>query len=214
MSLINTQRWESLERRRPTLFLLAGVLFGLNVALVASVIATSADSTILVLGEAFNAAGWALALVGLLGFYPGLAERSPWLARAGVVCAVIGVVVFIVLSVMSVVYGLELVEGSLESLVPLILPGVLLGGVVSFLLFGVASLRTDGQPARIGLLLVVPSLITITNIGIGAAGVDSSYTLLGIVSGLLVVMLAIAFGLQASTGRADRGGVSPESSAK
>ncbi len=209
MSLISTQRWESIEQRRSTLFLVAGILFGINVAIVVTVITTGVEQMTLLLGETFNAAAWAVALVGLLGLYPGMADRSNRLARAGAVFAAIGIVVFAVLSVLSLVFYLELVEGGIENLVPLILPGVIIGGVLSFLVFGVISLRTDIYPRSIGILLLLPPLIVIANIIIGAAGVESSYSLLGIVSGLLLVVLAIGFRLRSSSGSTDRGEVTP-----
>lgn len=214
MALISTQRWEALEQRRSSLFLLAGVLFGINVAIVATGIGTGAERMITLLGETVNAGAWAVALLGLLALYPGLNERSRWLARAGAVCAAIGVVVFTALSVLSLVYYLEFVEGTIDSLVPLILPGVLIGGVLSFLLFGVGSLRTDVHPPSLGILLFLPSLIVITNIVTGAAGIESPYALLGIVSGLLVVTLAIGFRLRSSPGSSDRSEVTPGKAVK
>ncbi|MFB6233829.1 MAG: hypothetical protein ABEH81_07240 [Halopenitus sp.] len=214
MALVSAQRWESLENRRSTLFLVAGILFGINVVIVATGTATGSDEMTTLLGEAFNAAAWAVALVGLLGFYPGIADRSGWQARAGGVCAAIGVVVFTALSILSLMFYLEVVEGNIGSLVPLILPGVIIGGVLSFLLFGITSLRTDSHPRSIGVLLLFPPLIVVGNIISGAAGVESSYFLLGVVSGLLLVMLALGFRLRSSAPSSDQGEVTPKGAAK
>lgn len=214
MPIISTERWESLENWQSTLFLIAGVLFGINIVIVATGTATGSEKMTVLLGETFNAAAWAIALVGLLGFYPGVADRSTWLPRAGAVCAAIGVVVFTALSMLSLVYYVEFIDGNIESLVPLILPGVIIGGVLSFLLFGITSLRSDGHPRTIGVLLLLPPLLVVVNIMGGAAGVESPYFLLGVVSGLLLVMLALGFRLRSSSESSDHGEVTPGSAAK
>jgi hypothetical protein len=194
---------ESLEQWSATAFLIGGILIAINAAIVATGIVTSSEQVIVLLGETVNAAGWAAALVGLLGLYPGAADRSRWLARIGAVCAAIGVVVFTVLSVLSFVYYLELVEGTLQSLVPLILPGVIIGSVLAFLSFSIISLRTDVHPRSVGILLLLPALIVVVNIGSAIAGMDSSTFLLGIVSGLALVMLAIGYQLRTDPGPTD-----------
>jgi len=180
----------------PTFFLIAGGLFLINAVIVVSGITTGSERMTTLLGETFNAAAWAIALVGLLGLYPGVADRSRWLSRIGAICATIGVVVFTILSGLSLAFYVRIVEGSIQNLVPLILPGVILGGVLSFLLFGIATLRTEVYPRVIGSLLLLPPLIVVANIFGGATGLDSQYFLLGIVSSLLVVSLVIGFRLR------------------
>lgn len=206
MVLTSKDAWESLERWRATAFLVGGLLIAINAAIVATGIVTNSEQVIVLLGEAVNAAGWTAALVGLLGLYPNAADRSRWLARIGAGCAAIGVVVFTILSVLSFVYYLELVEGTLQSLVPLILPGVIIGSVLAFLSFSVVSLRTDAHPRSVGILLLLPALIVVVNIGSGIAGIASSTFLLGVVSGLALVMLAIGYRLRTGpepTGRTE-----------
>lgn len=214
MPLINTERWESLEQNRSKLFFLAGLLFAVNVVVIASGTATGSERMTMLLGETFNAAAWAVALLGLIGLYPGVANRRSWLARLGAVCAAIGVVVFTALSILSLVYYVEIIQGNIENLVPLILPGVIIGGVLSFLLFGIASLRTDDHPQIVGVLLLLPPLIVAANIISGAVGLDSSYLLLGIVGGLLLVMVALGFRLRSSFDGPDLGEVTQGSAAK
>lgn len=214
MPLISTERWESLEQSRSKLFFLAGLLFAVNVVVIATGTATGSERMTMLLGETFNAAAWAVALLGLIGLYPGVANRRSWLARLGAVCAAIGVVVFTALSILSLVYYVEIIQGNIESLVPLILPGVIIGGVLSFLLFGIASLRTDDHPQIVGVLLLLPPLIVAANIISGAVGLDSSYLLLGIVCGLLLVMVALGFRLRSSFDSPDLGEVTQGSAAK
>lgn len=211
MPIVSKQRWRSLERTSPTLFLIAGGFFLINAVLIVGGITTGSERMTTLLGETFNAAGWALALVGLLGLYPGVNEQNRWLSRIGAICATIGVVVFTVLSGLSLAFYVRIIEGSIQTLVPLILPGVFLGGVFSFLLFGIASLRTDVYPRTTGILLLLPPLIVVLNIIGGATGLGSQYFLLGIVSGLLVVMSVIGFRLRSSSSSTHRTESTPES---
>lgn len=204
-----TQRWASLERMSPTFFLLAAGFFLVNAAIVVSGISTGAERMTTLLGETFNAAGSVFALLGLLGFYPSVRSQRPWLSRSGAICATIGVGVFTVLSALSLAFYVRVIEGSIQTLVPLILPGVILGGVVSFLLLGIAVLRTDGYHQTMGLLLLLPPLIVILNIIGGATGLASEYFLLGVVSGLLVVTGVIGLRLRAASSATRRAETTP-----
>ena len=81
MSTNDTGLWESLKRRRSTAFLIAGLMFAVDAAIVAAVIGPLGEQYML-LGQAFVAAGWTAGFVGLLGVFPGLADRSRRLAQA------------------------------------------------------------------------------------------------------------------------------------
>ena len=197
-----------LERRRSTLFLVAGIAFVINAAVVATGIATNSDHLITTLGQAFVGVAWTAAFLGLLGLYPGLVERSRWLVRVGGVLVAIGVVVFAAMAVASLLYFAGIPDGEITDIVPLVLPGVILGSVLGFLSFGVASLRTDVHPRSVGILLLVPPLFVIANVGSGAFGIDSPYFILAIVSGLSLVMLATGFRLR-SSGATDHAEAAP-----
>lgn len=202
-------RWGFLERRRSTLFLLAGITFVVNAAVVATGIATNSDHLITTLGQTFVGIGWTAALLGLLGLYPGLAERSRWLVRAGGVLVAIGVVVFAAMAVASFLYFARIPDGEITAIVPLVLPGVILGSVLGFLSFAVASLRTDVYPRSVGVALLVPPLFVVANVASGAVGIDSPYFVLAIVIGLSLVMLTIGFRLRSSSRPTDRTEATP-----
>lgn len=191
--------WSRLERQRATLFLVAGGLCAINAAIVATGIVVGSEQMTTLLGETFNAAGWAFALLGLLGVYSGLAGRTGVMARIGAGCAVIGVVVFTLLSGLSLAFYAEIISGDIQSLVPLILPGTILGAIVSFLVLGVATLRTDVHPRSLGYLLLALPLLVIASIIRGAVGLGSPVYLLGIVSGMALVMITIGFRLGSAT---------------
>lgn len=189
---LSDRRWESLERWRATAFLLAGVMFVVDAAIVGAVIVAVGEDVML-LGQAFIAAGWTAAFVGLLGVYPGLSDRSPWLARAAAVFAVIGAVVFVAMAVASLVYFAGIPDGEITAIVPFFLPGVIIGSVLGFLCIGAASLRSDVHSTTVGVLLVALGLFPVVNIASGIGGVESLTFTLAIVVGLALVNLAIGY---------------------
>lgn len=202
MSFVKTI--EPLERRSATLFVAAGVMLALDAVIVLAEMVSGAER-LLVLGEAFSAGGWAVALLGLLGLYPSLVDRSRWLTRTGVVLSAIGVVTFVILAAASLVYGAGIPDGDLEALVPLFLPGVILGSVVAFVVFSAAILRTQGRSRTVGRLLLVPPAIVVVNILTGIAGVDSPLVLLVIVVALAMIFRAIGQALRTEEGSSRTG---------
>lgn len=191
MPLVSTQQWKSLERRSSTAFLVAGVMFVVDAALVGAMIAGVADRLLLV-GQAFIAAGWTAGFIGLLGSYSELADRSTWLARAGATFVVIGIVVFVVMGIASLAYFADVLSGDLQTLVPIFLPGVIIGSVLGFLTFGVASLRTEVHSRTVGVLFIVLALFPVVNILSGVAGFERTLTF-AIVIGLALVNFAIGY---------------------
>ena len=191
--------WAALERHRSTAFLVAGLMFVIDAAIVGYTIATPGEELML-LGQAFVAAGWTAGFLGLLGVYPGLADRSRRLARVGLACVGIGIVVFVVMGIASVAYFADLVSGDLGTLVPLFLPGVIIGSVLGFITFGAATLRTGLLDRSVGALFVVLALFPVINIGTGIAGLQSMPGTLAIVAGLAVVNLAVSYLLRAADG--------------
>jgi len=183
-----------LERWSPTLFLVGGVvLIGFAASLAAiGLMDMSVPRNI------FAGAGFSLAFLGLLGLYPGLADRSPLLARAGAVCAVLGAVGF------TLTFGLGVAE-VVEITPPAWLEAVQLlnfvGLVLGFLLVGVASLRTDAQARTLGALLLVPAIVFTVNIArvalLGAWTPSWAPFLLGGLQAL--AMLAIGYALRSAS---------------
>lgn len=196
--------FESLERWRATAFLLAAAMFLVDAAFLATVVGSGTRPPDL--GQAFIAAGWTAAFVGVLGLYPDLAERRRWLARAGAVFAAVGVVVFAAMAVVVVVFTAGIVDGDFATLVPIFLPGVVFGSVLGFLTFSVASLRSGVHSRAVGVLLLLPAISVVVNIATPSAASGRAAITLGIVSGLALTMLAIGYLLRtgkALTGRAE-----------
>lgn len=203
MTSVNDRRWESLANWSTTAFLVGGLLMVVDAAFVAANIVTGAEDFLL-LGQAFVGAAWTAALVGLLGLYPGLADRSPLPARAGAVFAVIGVITFAVMAVAVLVYYAGIPAGEYDAISVFFIPGVLVGSVLGFVAFGVASLRTDAYSRTLGVLLLVPAVLVAGNILRFIVGLEAVSITLGIVIGDALAMLAIGYVLQSSPERIGR----------
>ncbi len=200
---VRSGRWRSLEQWSRTAFVVGGLLMIVDASFVAASIVTATEGFLLV-GQAFVGAAWTVALLGLLGLYPGLADRSRWLARAGAVFAIIGVVIFAVMTVTVLVYYAGIPAGEYDAVSVFFIPGVFIGSVLGFVAFGIASLRTTIHSRTLGVLLLVPPILVVTNILRFVAGMEAATITLGIVVGDALAMLAIGYVLRAESEPADR----------
>lgn len=201
MSTVVTQQLKTLEPWSARLFLIGGVMFGVSASLTVVAMVTGAIQSNLVLGEAFIAAGWIAPLLGLLGLYPALVERTPRLVKAGLVFAVIGLVAFLFLAVASIiafVQGLQITEIPIP--IAVLLPGIIAGSLLTFVAFSIASLKNEAYPRIAGLLMLVPSKIFVTNflilpaiLGPGPNPPEVGFLITGL---LTLAMLAIGYVLR------------------
>lgn len=156
--------WTALERWRATAFLVGGAMFLASAAVTAVDIAVGAEQLRLQLGQTTVGLGWIAGLVGLLGMYPALADRSRWLLRIGLVFTVAGLVGYAIMTagVVAIIAGLP--EADLEPLEPVFLPLMLVGSVLTFPAFGIACLRADDKSRLVGLLLLAQTGTFLANI--------------------------------------------------
>jgi hypothetical protein len=128
--------------------------------------------------------------LGLLGLYPQVRSAVPHLARAGAVTSVFSGICSVVLLVAVLHLTLSIggypaipedtAQGFVSPVVGVVLLLVsLLTILLGFLLFGVASLRTDAVSEPIGYLLLVPSIMWTMLFVMHATGVDG--TLIGVI---------------------------------
>ena len=158
MAYVSSSQQHSLEQRSTTLFHIGGFMFIIAAAFDVANILVGLEGLRAGVGQAFIAAGWIAALVGLLGLYPKLADRSRWLARAGGVFAVIGVIGFVgngVTALIAFVRDLPPTEAFPMFVLIGIIIGVLIGSILAFVSFSIASLRSDAHSRVIGLLLLI-----------------------------------------------------------
>lgn len=205
--------WGWLEQRRETAFLVGGLVMVVDAGLVAANIATGTEAFLL-LGQAFVGAAWTVALLGLLGLYPDFAGRSRWLSRFGAVFAGIGVVVFAVMAVTVLAYYAGIPAGTYDDVGVLFIPGVLVGSVLGFVTFSLASLRSDVHSRSVGVLLLLPPVLVLTNILRFAVGMESVTITLGVVVLDALAMLAIGYVLQSEAPLADHADPTPDSTAR
>lgn len=161
--------WETLERWRTVMFLVAGVwLFtfagynGLKVVtdiVQSSFINTLTTAPALIIGH-----------FGLLGFYRELSERVP---RNSLVGAIVVILAAVSALVMLTSYIIEWVllggppaDGGPTTLIIIGFVSWLAMMVLTalaYLLFGVASLRADFHPSLVGIVLLGPGVVFIVN---------------------------------------------------
>lgn len=143
---------ESLESKAPILFILGGVLYGIGTV---GLIITTYTGTSFGMDTTFAALGKVLVPLGLLGLYPALVERRPYLSRAAAVVAVIPAACW---SLAFVGGGILEPTGILDGAPgPLALAPFVgfIGLYVAFALFGIASLLADVHPRALAVLLLV-----------------------------------------------------------
>lgn len=145
-----------LEVISPILFVAGGVL----VVLYAAGLATMNLLDTELYRTLTDGAGYALAFVGLLGLYPLVADRTPKLARAGAVLAVLGVVGFTLLFLEGIVQVAGFEPPAWD---PVKVPAAMLGTLFGWLVFGVAILRSGVRSRAVGLLVLAPSVLMALN---------------------------------------------------
>lgn len=159
MVYLSTEWWDSLEQWSPTAFIIGGLgLLGLAVvgALDAAAIVPSPAWVHALLGLG----GVLFVFIGLLGFYPFVAEPAPRLSLSGVVTSAIGGVAITVGVVGSIVVALTTQQtfGEGPSWGPPLLALAFIFALLSFLFYGIASSRTNSPSRTVGVLLLVPVL--------------------------------------------------------
>lgn len=152
----STGRWQSLERRSATAFLVAGVLFLIGAAI----------NSIAVFNEGYDTAavsslllliGLVAAFIGAIGLYPQLRKRTPQLAGlslAVVVLSTVGVGVVLV-------WGTANVAGVAAEPAPPVVLTTLVLMTLAFALVGATVLQTGAYPRPVGQLLVAEALALI-----------------------------------------------------
>lgn len=150
-------RWETLESWSPIAFAIAGLAIladvGIQVATTVSEVTVPGWVSI-----ALGLGGIWVLLVGLVGFYPRVADRARQLALGGVATGILGwlaVTVGLVWAIALAVTDQETIaEG--PPLGPQIFLSTLVLTLLSFLCYGVASSRTHSPSRTVGYLLIVP----------------------------------------------------------
>lgn len=198
---------DSLERLSPTLWFVSGgigvvyaSLYGME-ALVGTYPSVRA-----LFGPVMNVA----AFLALLGLYPGLVDRRPWLARVGGGFAALATVG----SFVALLEAAGAVSDEATWFVVSQLVSIVLGMSLAFLAFGAGSLRSELHSRTVGVLLLVPALIMVLNLGVVIGGYASPEGRL-LVSGLwAVTYLAIGISLRTDGGSSVSATPTPDTSTR
>ncbi len=161
MPISTTHWWEGLEKRNAEVFLVAGVLL-LSYAVLEGLSAFAGVRPHSAVKTGYGGIVLLVPVFGLLGLYPRLRDHTPRLSRAGVGTTILSGLLILILLVWLL--GMTLRMQSLPAIpadAPAWTAAALLVGflllAVSFLMFGLASLRTTVVSRRIALLLLVPA---------------------------------------------------------
>lgn len=199
--------FDSLERWSPTLFLAAG---GLTLVY-SSLYGAEAFLGTYPAARAFvGPVGYVVAFAALLGLSPTVADRRPWMARAGAVLAVLGAAGFLLTIVARA--GVVPEDAAWVGAGQLVL--ILVGMTLSFLVFGVASLRSGVYSGAVGVLLLMPAAVMGLNLSVVVAGLSSAEARF-IVSGLWgLSFLALGFTLRTEADAGDRSTPAPDATTR
>lgn len=204
----------ALEKWSPLAFAGGGVAWLLLMGIIAGNMA-SGGSTPTWIVPLFLVPGLLLGYVGLLGIYVRVADRSPRLARAGVAVVAIATAL-VTFAVVYTVATSTVDEGPPSPVFPLII----LTTVLSFVILGIASARTETPSRTLGLLVMVPGVAwfgDVVYIGISSAlgirevaGISLVVVpMMGVVIASLA-MVAIGYLLQTRFPATDRSEAAPD----
>lgn len=152
-----TGRLSWFEANSGKLFLAGGALYAVFLA---NQIFTTYTGTSFQFAETFAWTATILFPLGLLGLYPDLVERRPYLSRAA---AVVAVILAISSTIAAIGVGILRPTGILTeapgllALTPLVGIGTL---YLSFGLFGTTALLADIHPKAVGILMVVTASVS------------------------------------------------------
>jgi hypothetical protein len=202
MVCVDTAVWRWLETRSATLFLIAGML----TTIYATAHGIEAAMAMVLEPNPFEF-GYVVGFLGLLGLYPTLAGRSPWLARVGAMAAVLGAVA---LSAFTLIHLADLVglvssdPAAAPSWFGVFKPLALIGFVGGYLALGIASLRADVYSRTVGLLLLAPGIIVVWMIWTMVAGYADELTAFVVSAGEAMAHLALGVTLRTESSATDR----------
>ena len=195
---------ETLERRSATVFLVAGGL--LAVFAVNTGLRTFVGQSSPLVQSLVAPVGFLVGVLGLLGLYPAVANRTPTSARAAGVLAGVTAAYWIVIVAGSLGDIVGVLPAS-EELFPLVFFfGVYVAMLLTYAVFGIVALRA-GVPSRtVGLLVLGPAAMFLLLM----TGVAPNFL---IDAGHALFHFGIGIALRAESVPTERAGPAPDSTA-
>jgi len=196
-----TSCWKPLARWSPTLFLAAGVFFVGHAAVRGIEAFTAMPPPI----DVFGPAGYVVAILGLLGVYPALADRSRRIARLAAGTAGVTAPAWLLIAGWNFGEAAGMLPPQTD-----VLPGAFFAVVVAatlllYLLFGIASLRAGVHARSFGVLLLAPvALLALLIVGGVFLSIASETGGVVIGGGMTIIHGAIGGTLATGRMRTDR----------
>lgn len=157
---------------------------------------------------AFGTAGFVVAFVGLVGLYPAIADRTPWMARTSVAFTLVPALGWFALTMWNIGVVVRILHpGDTNPLVGGVYILTAIVTVPAYVLFGLASLRADAHPRIVTLLLLAMPIVALF-LFLLAGGLLFVFG-----SGVALAHLAIGFLLLARDGPTNRPEAPPDSTA-
>lgn len=155
MGSTTISRWGLVERLSPILFLIGGSLLVAH----AAIMGIQAFSDLTAPPDVFGPTGHLVAVVGLLGLYPALADRQPTVARGAGALGAVALGSWAVMTVTRYLEAAGIVSSPSDVLPGTLIMFVFVSTILAYLLFGVAILR-DGDGSRtVGMLVLAPGAL-------------------------------------------------------
>lgn len=192
MVIGNSTHWDAVERWSPTLLLAGGALLVGH----AAVNGVEAFTDLAPPPDVFVTTGHLVALVGLLGLYPVLVDRTPRLARAACAVATVPLAAWFVMTVTQFLTVAGVVSSITDVLPEAFVVVVPVSTILTYVLFGVSTLRVGGDSRTAGLLVLAPAALLV--VFLVASVVTGASAVLGLVigGGLALSMLALGYTLR------------------
>lgn len=189
--------WELLEHWSPRLVLSASVLF-VGHAIVRGI---EAFTTLPPPVDVFGPTGYVAALVGLLGLYSALADRSRRMSRVAAGIAVILAPAWALIAGWNFGEAAGILPPQTTVIPEAFFSALILSTLLLYLLFGVASLRTDSHTRILGGLLLTPATLLVLLI-VGATFLSLNPATGGVIIGGGLAICHGAIGASLLTGYA------------
>jgi hypothetical protein len=162
----------------------------------AAMLGVQAFSSLTTPPDLFGPAGHLVALAGLFGLYPTVADRTPMVARIAGSVAVVGAGSWTLLTVTRFLA----VAGVVTSVSDLLPAGffalVFASTILTYVLFGVAILRVDSESRLVGGLLLAPAALLVVVLVASAVSGGSAVEGVVIASGLALSMVVLGHTLR------------------
>lgn len=194
MLRFDTQKTGRVGKWSPKLFLAAGLL----VAGHGAIKAVEAFTHIAPPPDVFGPAGYLLAVVGMLTLYPALSDETR-LARVAATVAVVPAAGWVAILALTVGEYLGVTAGVTAGLLMFAHAMALFA---TYVLFAVASLRSDVHPNAVGVLLLMPAVLLVAIFAGAAIGASAVGAFL-VGTGQAVVHLSVGAVLPTGVDRPD-----------